>query len=80
MTLNDLQVFLQPFFPSSELVSCTGSLYHVVLTIVDQDFENLSSLKRHQKIYKILNPLIRDQTLHALTLKAYTPGEYIALS
>jgi len=76
MTLEDLQSFLQPFFPSSQKITCTGSLYHVVVTIVDPIFEEISTLKRHQQIYKALTPLLQDQTLHALTLKTYTPQEY----
>jgi acid stress-induced BolA-like protein IbaG/YrbA len=76
MTLDDLKSFLHSFFPSSEQILCTGSLYHVEIIIIDPVFEDLSTLKRHQKIYKALSPLIQDQTLHALTLKTWTPKEY----
>jgi acid stress-induced BolA-like protein IbaG/YrbA len=80
MTLDELTNFLKTHFPNSSLIACSGSLYHVTIMIIDEQFEGLSPLKRHQRIYRALRPLIADQTLHALTLAPHTAEEYLSLS
>lgn len=38
-------------------------------------FADLSTLKRHQMVYKIVNEYISSGELHALSIKAHTPEE-----
>ncbi len=70
-----LTEFLKPAFPTQTHLACTGNLYHITIHIIDSCFENLSSLKRQQKVYAVLKPLIANQTLHAVTIVAKTPAE-----
>ncbi len=80
MTLDELTALLKNHFPKNSLIECSGTLYHVTIRIVNKEFEGLSVLKRHQSIYRILNSLISNQTLHALTLITQTPQELNSLS
>ncbi len=48
---------------------------HFKLTLVSPDFEGLSRVARHQKIYALTQPLMQ-QGLHALALHLYTPIEW----
>ena len=50
-----------------------GGHYNAI--IVSNDFKNLSLLKRHQMIYRILNQMIKKE-IHALSLKTLTVEEY----
>ena len=46
------------------------------LAIISDKFEGVSSVKRHQMIYKLLNDeLRREGGIHALSLKTATPKE-----
>lgn len=51
---------------------------HFYLTIVSDQFENLSRIQRHQKIYQILGDMMK-QEIHALSIKAFTPNEHSSL-
>ena len=48
---------------------------HYNLVIISDDFINLSLLKRHQIIYKILDKMIKNE-IHALSINSKTIKEY----
>ena len=47
---------------------------HFKINITSSDFEGLSQIQRHQKIYKILEEELKT-SLHALSIRAKTPDE-----
>ncbi|TKB55957.1 BolA family protein [Ferrimonas aestuarii] len=55
-------------------VTSEGTHYKVIA--VGECFEGQSRVKRQQAIYGPLMPHITDGTLHALTIKAFTPEEW----
>ena len=59
-----------------ELLEISGDGRHFDAVIVSQAFEGLSTLKRQQKVYAILNDWIRQGQLHAFSMKTYTPEEW----
>ena len=54
-------------------VETDGYQYQVVA--VGEVFEGLNAVKRQQLIYGCLNEYIIDGTIHAVTIKTYTPSE-----
>tara|TARA_B110000263_G_scaffold89477_1_gene78190 strand:- start:2315 stop:2584 length:270 start_codon:yes stop_codon:yes gene_type:complete len=48
---------------------------HFKLLIVSNDFKDLSLIKRHQSIYKVLDKMIKVE-IHALSIKAVTIQEH----
>ena len=52
-----------------------GSESHFKLVLVSSDFEGLSLVKRHQKVYKILADELANG-VHALALNTLTPQEW----
>ncbi len=52
-----------------------GSESHFKLIIVSDDFDNLSLVKRHQKVYKILAEELANG-VHALALNTLTIAEW----
>lgn len=51
-----------------------GSHYQVIA--VSEQFAELSRVKQQQLIYGPLNDKIQDGTIHALSIKAYTPERW----
>ncbi len=47
---------------------------HYQARIVSQDFDGLSRIQRHQRVYAILDDLMKHQ-IHALSLTTLTPDE-----
>ena len=52
-----------------------GDGRHFFATIVSSDFEGLSRVRRHQRVYSALGDRMREQ-IHALSMKTLTPAEY----
>ena len=53
-----------------------GDGYHYQITVVSPAFQDLSKVKRQQKIYALLKEWIAEGSLHAVTLNTYTPQEW----
>jgi len=56
-------------FPSGE--GCSFSV-----TVVGDVFAGLTPVKKQQLVYGCLNQHIADGSIHALTIKAYTPQQW----
>lgn len=52
-----------------------GGETHFSVTIVSDDFENMTKIDRHKTIYRHLAELLAQQ-IHALALKTYTVKEW----
>jgi len=48
---------------------------HFKLTLVSSDFDNMSKVARHQKVYGAVSELMQEG-LHALALHTYSPDEW----
>ncbi len=54
-----------------------GDGRHFFATIVSAEFEGLSRIRRHQRVYAALGDRMRAQ-IHALSMKTLTPAEFSA--
>lgn len=73
MTEEELAALLRSTFPEAQIaVSMNGG--HVDIAIESAEFEGLRPVARQQKVYAPLSGLIADGTLHAVNIKANTPG------
>lgn len=60
-----------------EHLAVEGDGEHFYATIVSADFEGLSRIKRHQRVYGVLGDRMRAE-IHALSMKTLTPAEWQA--
>ncbi len=60
-----------------ELLAVEGDGRHFFATIVSVEFEGLSRVRRHQRVYAALGDRMRAQ-IHALSMKTLTPAEHAA--
>jgi acid stress-induced BolA-like protein IbaG/YrbA len=58
-----------------EHIEVEGDGRHFFATIVAADFEGLSRVRRHQRVYAALGDRMREQ-IHALSMKTLTPAEF----
>ena len=61
-----------------ELIELEGDGRHFFATIVSAEFEGLSRVRRHQRVYAALGDRMREQ-IHALSMKTLTPAEHAAV-
>ncbi|GAA4901546.1 BolA family protein [Ferrimonas pelagia] len=75
MDLKEIEQRLQDALQLTEVdVRSDGSHYTIVA--VGEGFDGQSKVKRQQAVYAPLMDKITDGTLHALTIKAFTPAEW----
>lgn len=54
-----------------------GDGRHFFATIVAAEFEGLSRVRRHQRVYAVLGDKMREE-IHALSMQTLTPAEWQA--
>jgi acid stress-induced BolA-like protein IbaG/YrbA len=77
-TPTEVQQFIAAGLPCD---SCEveGDGRHFFATIVSAEFEGMSRIKRHQRVYQALGERMREQ-IHALSMKTLTPAEWAAVA
>lgn len=72
-----IKTTLESQFSESQVAvdDLTGTSDHFQVTIVSDDFEGLSPIERHRKVYAALGPDVGG-AIHALSIKAYTPRQW----
>jgi acid stress-induced BolA-like protein IbaG/YrbA len=60
-----------------EHLQVEGDGRHFFATIVSAEFEGISRIQRHQRVFRALGDRMREQ-IHALSMKTLTPAEWAA--
>lgn len=69
MGLPDAQVQVQDL---------TGTRDHYQVVVVSSQFEGKRLIQQHQLVYGALRQAMSSEAIHALTMKTYTPQEWVA--
>jgi acid stress-induced BolA-like protein IbaG/YrbA len=72
-TPEDVRRYIAAGLPCERL-EVDGDGRHFFATIVSAEFEGLSRVRRHQRVYAALGDRMRAQ-IHALSMKTLTPSE-----
>ncbi|OUR60485.1 cell division protein BolA [Bermanella sp. 47_1433_sub80_T6] len=77
MSPEDLQTLMSEKLANCQVtVENDGHTYHI--TVVGEVFEGLNAVKRQQHVYGALNEKIADGSVHAVSIKTYTPAQWAA--
>lgn len=71
---SEIEHLLGETFKNSTIV-VDGDGYHYKVNIISDQFEGLSKVKRQQLVYRVLQELITEGKLHAITIYALTISE-----
>lgn len=75
MQQQDIEQRVREQLPDCEIQVQSDGNHYLVVAIGDC-FEGLSPVKRQQLVYGALKDPLADGTIHALTIKAYTPAQW----
>ncbi len=79
MTTDEVKALIEKAMNTQEVkVTGDGSMFDVL--VVSKQFEGLTPVKKQQLVYATVNPQITSGDIHALTIKAYTPAEWLTAS
>jgi acid stress-induced BolA-like protein IbaG/YrbA len=67
------------FEGSVQVRDLTGTDNHFEVRVVSTAFEGQTPIQRHKLVYAPLLDWIEDDTVHALSVRAYTPEQHAAL-
>ncbi|HUF88895.1 MAG TPA: BolA/IbaG family iron-sulfur metabolism protein [Gemmatimonadota bacterium] len=59
-----------------EVLDLTGTDNHFEVRVVSAAFEGKSLIERHKMVYAPLLDWIEDDTVHALSVRAYSPAQH----
>ncbi|MCM1984743.1 BolA family protein [Lyngbya confervoides] len=54
----------------------TGGGDHYQATVISESFNGKTLVQQHQMVYRAVNAIMADETLHALALKTFTPEKW----
>lgn len=75
MEPENVKMLIQAGFSQAE-VEVTGDGSHFQAIVVSADFNDKTTIKRHQLVYATLGDKVQNNEIHALSLKTYTPDEW----
>lgn len=70
----------QAFEGPIEVRDLTGTDNHFEVRVVSATFEGKTPVERHKLVYAPLRDWIEDDTVHALSVRAYTPTQNASLN
>jgi acid stress-induced BolA-like protein IbaG/YrbA len=73
-TPDEVHSYIAAGLPCAHL-EVNGDGRHFFATIVSTEFEGLSRVRRHQRVYAALGERMKEQ-IHALSMKTLTPAEH----
>lgn len=77
MQADDVAALVRNELPDCEIQVQNDGNHYLVVAIGDC-FEGMSPVKKQQLIYAALNDQLAEGTIHALTIKAFTPAQWAA--
>ena len=75
MDTQQIENLIQAGIPDAE-VTVSGGEGKFEATVISNAFEGLIPVKRHQLVYATVREQIADGSLHALTIRPFTPDEH----
>lgn len=77
MEAGDVKTLLEGQLEGCEVqVEGGGSSFQII--VIGALFEGLNAVKKQQRVYAVLKDNISDGTIHAVTIKTYTPAQWAA--
>ena len=79
MTADQIETMIANGLPC-EHVHVEGDGRHWYATIVSSEFEGRRAIQRHQRVYATLGDKMKNDEVHALSMKTFTPAEWASAS
>lgn len=77
MTPEQITALIEAGLPSAQVIVKSDDNTHFEAQVIDDAFDGLRSLQRHQKVYATLGELM-GREIHAMALQTFTTAEWQA--
>lgn len=79
MNTQDIQTIIESAIETDFVAVESADNVHFYATVVSPAFEGLLKMKQHKLVMALFSDAIADESIHALSLKTYTPEKWAAL-
>lgn len=79
MTTEDIQNAIEGAINTTFVLAESADNVHFYVTVVSADFDGISKIKQHKMVKDLFSQQFADETIHAMSLKTYTPEKWAAL-
>jgi len=75
MQIDEIKKMIEVGMPDSQ-VSLNGDGTHFEAVVISEAFEGKGMLQQHRMVYATLGDNIENTSIHALSMKTYTPAQW----
>ncbi len=75
MQIDEIKKMIEAGMPDSQ-VSLNGDGSHFEAVVISKAFEGKGMLQQHRMVYATLGDNIENASIHALSMKTYTPAQW----
>ncbi|PIE45198.1 MAG: BolA family transcriptional regulator [Gammaproteobacteria bacterium] len=79
MTIDEIKTVIQTALPTDCIKAESADDVHFSVTVVSEAFVGIMKMKQHQMIMELFREQIANESIHALSLKTYTPDKWAQL-
>ena len=79
MNANDIKAVIESVIATDFVLAESEDNIHFYITIVSSEFKGKSKMKQHKMIMELFRADIANETIHALSLKTFTPEKWTKL-
>ncbi len=79
MTKEDIQAAIESALSPDFVLVESADNVHFYITVVSSSFEGMMKIKQHRMVKDLFSEQFADESIHAMSLKTYTPEKWEAL-
>lgn len=79
MNTQEIQTIIESAIDTDFALVESADNVHFYATVVSSAFEGIPKMRQHKLIMELFREAIADDSIHALSLKTYTPEKWAAL-
>lgn len=76
MNTNDMKSVIEAAISTDFVLIESADNVHFYATVVSSAFEGLSKIRQHKIIMDLFHDAIADESIHALSIKTFTPQKW----
>ena len=76
MQAAEIRALIEQGLPQAEVVVQGDDGVHFEAVVIDPGFVDKSMIEQHRIVFALLGDLVQNGTIHALSLKTFTPAQW----
>lgn len=79
MNSNEMKTVIETAIPTDFVLIESADNVHFYATVVAENFNGMTKMQQHKLIMELFHDAIADESIHALSVKTFTPEKWAKL-